>query len=200
MLHPYVWHDTYIWVTSHVQMPCIHVEMSHATHTTESRRTNWKRQTSATAICDWTRHVTHMNASRHTYECITSHIWMRHVTHRRGAPLGYTVAKGVCCPHVAVCCGVLRCVAVCCSVLQCGAEWRRTFVALSCGFIAVCCGFIAVCCGVAKEAGRNDLAGQFPWNTLQHTATRCNTLQHTATYLTHKNEWCRPIYSNEPSK
>jgi len=26
-------------------------------------------------------HVTHMNASWHTYECVMSHIWMRHVTH-----------------------------------------------------------------------------------------------------------------------
>jgi len=29
----------------------------------------------------WMRHVTHMNASCHTYECVMSHIWMSHVTH-----------------------------------------------------------------------------------------------------------------------
>jgi len=29
----------------------------------------------------WMRHVTPMNVSCHTYECVTSHIWRRHVTH-----------------------------------------------------------------------------------------------------------------------
>jgi len=29
----------------------------------------------------WTSLASHMNASRHTHECVTSHKWMRHVTH-----------------------------------------------------------------------------------------------------------------------
>jgi len=29
-------------------------------------------------------HITHMNASPHTYECVMSHIWTRHVTHKNG--------------------------------------------------------------------------------------------------------------------
>ena len=29
----------------------------------------------------WMPHVTHMDASCHTYECLMSHIWMPHVTH-----------------------------------------------------------------------------------------------------------------------
>jgi len=29
----------------------------------------------------WMRHVAHMSASWHTYECVMSHIWMRHVAH-----------------------------------------------------------------------------------------------------------------------
>ena len=33
----------------------------------------------------WVSYGTHMNATCHTYECVTSHIWMRHVTHMNDA-------------------------------------------------------------------------------------------------------------------
>jgi len=73
---------------------CHNTHLSH-THTCHTH-THVTRGWHVSSICDrphsmwdmthpymtsWMRHVTHMNESCHTYECVMSHIWMRHVTH-----------------------------------------------------------------------------------------------------------------------
>jgi len=69
-------HVTYEWVTSRIRL-------SHVTQMYESRYT-YKRVIShiTESWCHvWMSHVTHMDASYHTYEWVMSHIWMSHVTH-----------------------------------------------------------------------------------------------------------------------
>jgi len=53
-----------------------HVWMSHVTHMNASCHTyEWDMPHM------WMSHVTHMNESCHTYEWVMSHIWMRHAAH-----------------------------------------------------------------------------------------------------------------------
>ena len=53
-----------------------HIRMRHVTHINESCHT-CECVMSHIRMC----HVTHMNASCHTYICVMSHVYVRHVTH-----------------------------------------------------------------------------------------------------------------------
>jgi len=93
MAHPHVWHDSFICVTwlmtsRHTtpeeqtcnQKMAPHIWMRHVTHMNASCHTyEWAMSHI------WMSHVTHMNESCHTYECVMSHIWMRRVTHRNAS-------------------------------------------------------------------------------------------------------------------
>ena len=104
-------------------------------------------------------HVTHMNESCHTWECVMlrtrithglcvcAHIYITVVLHLPILALcvhKYVVRNTHVNITIAVCCSVLQCIAVCCSVWRC--------VAVCCGvlrFVAVCCNVlqcVAVCC------------------------------------------------------
>jgi len=62
----------------------------HSFHVTRQRGALMRHVTHINVSCHtyqclmshiWMPHVTHMDASCHTYECLMSHIWMPHVTH-----------------------------------------------------------------------------------------------------------------------
>jgi len=72
--HTYEWVISYIW-TSHVIFDRVtsHIRTGHVTHMNASCHT-YKRVMSLIR----TTHVTHSHESRHTYEQVKSHIWMGH--------------------------------------------------------------------------------------------------------------------------
>ena len=109
--HIRIRHVTYQWIVSHMNTSChiwmrhvthecdmshmnasCDIRMSHVAHTNEScmdsprgillpdltRVTHMNKRVMSHI---WMSHVTHMNASCHTYEWLVSHTWMSHVTH-----------------------------------------------------------------------------------------------------------------------
>ena len=76
MMHPYVWRDAFICVTWLVWVWHDAFIIRHVTHSNESCHT-YEWVTSHI----WMSHVAHMNESCYSCECLTSHIWMSHVTH-----------------------------------------------------------------------------------------------------------------------
>jgi len=70
----YIWKETFVQVSIYVNQSCDTYEW------VMSRwwRSFWGVQL---ALHMWMSHVTHVNDSCHTCECVMSHMWMRHVTH-----------------------------------------------------------------------------------------------------------------------
>ena len=71
LTHSYVWHEssyTFEWYTFEWSA----LDIDHLNLRVQKEIINWLIRM---------RHVTHLNKSRHTCECVTSRTWMSHVTH-----------------------------------------------------------------------------------------------------------------------
>ena len=73
MKHSYVWHDAFMCVTWRIHVLDQYYSSIYICDTASLHSHKWH--------CLIARHVTHMNESCHTHECVMSHTWMRHVTH-----------------------------------------------------------------------------------------------------------------------
>jgi len=67
--HTYDGRVPHIWM----RLCVMHIWMSHITHVTDLHHTS----------------ATHMNASRHTYDQVMSHVWISHVTHMQASCRAY---------------------------------------------------------------------------------------------------------------
>jgi len=177
------------WVMSHIWT-------SHVKHTNESCHTYKSKIQHITKmlimhLCRYTHiWLSHMNASRQSFEWVMPPIWMRRVTH---TPSSF---------HLFTQCHLMMC-----HVTRSYVWYDTTRTPLTCSRVPICathCNTLqhtATHCNTLQHTATHCNTLQTRCNTLQHTATHCNTLQHTTPHgntLHHTATHCITLQHTAP--